>query len=198
MKNTNHAKNLKFDYNYAAILKKIIKNYDPDTYEHSQRLKSPALELADEFEFEQEDIRNLLILAELHDLGKIIIDKNILNKNGPLNNKEWIKIKEHPMVGFQMAYNSLNLIKVAEGILTHHEWWDGSGYPLGIGGEEIPLIARIIAVVDAYDVMKYGRNYRDAMSDTEIIDELRRSAGSQFDPLVVEKFVSLICSETKC
>lgn len=101
------------------------------------------------------------------------------------------------MVGFQMAYNSLDLIKVAEGILTHHEWWDGSGYPLGIGGGDIPLIARIIAVVDAYDVMKYGRNYRDAMLDAEIIDELKRSAGSQFDPLVVEKFVNLICAETK-
>ena len=198
MKNTSYAKNLKFDYNYAGILNKIIKNSDQDTYEHSQRLKSPALKLAKEFELNSEYIRDLLVLAELHDLGKIIIDENILNKNGPLNNKEWIKIKEHPMVGFQMAYNSLNLIKVAEGILTHHEWWDGSGYPLGIGGEDIPLIARIIAVVDAYDVMKYGRNYRDAMSDTEIIDELKRSAGSQFDPLVVEKFVTLICSETKC
>lgn len=197
MTNINYAKNLKFDYNYVGILKKIIKISDSDTYKHSQRLKKRALKLAAEFELNSEDTRDLLVLAELHDLGKTIIDKEILNKNGPLNNKEWIKIKEHPMVGFQMAYNSLDLIKVAEGILTHHEWWDGSGYPLGIGGGDIPLIARIIAVVDAYDVMKYGRNYRDAMSDTEIIDELKRSAGSQFDPLVVEKFVNLICAETK-
>lgn len=197
MTNINYDKNLKFDYNYVGILKKIIKISDSDTYKHSQRLKKRALKLAAEFELNSEDTRDLLVLAELHDLGKTIIDKEILNKNGPLNNKEWIKIKEHPMVGFQMAYNSLDLIKVAEGILTHHEWWDGSGYPLGIGGGDIPLIARIIAVVDAYDVMKYGRNYRDAMSDTEIIDELKRSAGSQFDPLVVEKFVNLICAETK-
>lgn len=194
----NYAKNLKFDNNYAAILKKIIKNTDPDTYQHSQRLKRPALKLAAEFELEREDMRDLLLLAELHDLGKVIIDKKILNKNGPLNNKEWIKIKEHPMVGFQIAYNSLNLITVAEGILTHHEWWDGSGYPLEIAGEEIPLIARVIAVVDAYDVMKYGRNYRDAMTDSEIIDELKRSSGSQFDPLVIEKFVNLISSDFKC
>lgn len=197
MQNINYAKNLKYDYNYAGILKKIIKNSDPDTYKHSQRLKRPALKLAAEFELERKDIRNLLLLAELHDLGKIIIDKEILNKKSSLNNKEWIKIKEHPMVGFQMAYNSLDLIKVAEGILTHHEWWDGSGYPLEIGGEEIPLIARIIAVVDAYDVMKYGRNYRTAMDETEIVEELRRSAGTQFDPLVVEKFVNQICSGTK-
>lgn len=197
MTNINYAKNLKFDYNYVGILKKIIKISDSDTYKHSQRLKKRALKLAAEFELNSEDTRDLLVLAELHDLGKTIIDKEILNKNGPLNNKEWIKIKEHPMVGFQMAYNSLDLIKVAEGILTHHEWWDGSGYPLGIGGGDIPLIARIIAVVDAYDVMKYGRNYRDAMLDAEIIDELKRSAGSQFDPLVVEKFVNLICAETK-
>lgn len=197
MQNSNCAKNLKFDYNYAGILKKIIRNSDPDTYQHSQRLKRPALKLAAEFELKREELRELLILAELHDLGKTIIDKEILNKNGPLNNKEWIKIKEHPMVGFQMAYNSLNLINVAEGILTHHEWWDGSGYPLKISGEDIPLIARIIAVVDAYDVMKFGRNYREAMTDNEIVDELKRSAGSQFDPLIVEKFVNLIYSESQ-
>ncbi|SIQ91409.1 HD-GYP domain-containing protein [Halanaerobium kushneri] len=196
MQNINYAKNLKYDYNYAGILKKIIKNSDPETYKHSQRLKRPALKLAAAMELSRPDIRDLLFLAELHDLGKSIIDKEILNKNGPLNNKEWIKIKEHPMVGFQMAYNSLNLINVAEGILTHHEWWNGSGYPLGIEGEAIPLIARIIAVVDAYDVMKYGRNYRDAMTDAEIINELKKSAGSQFDPLVVEKFIDLICSSS--
>ncbi|MGP3778637.1 HD-GYP domain-containing protein [Halanaerobium saccharolyticum] len=198
MQNINYAKNLKLDYNYAVLLKKVIKNSDPDTYEHSQRLKRPALKLAVEFELLREDTRDLLILAELHDLGKIIIDKEILNKNASLNNKEWIKIKEHPLVGFQMAYNSLDLIKIAEGILTHHEWWNGSGYPLGIGGEEIPLIARIISAVDAYDVMKYGRNYRDAMTEAEIVNELKKLAGIQFDPLVVEKFVNLICSNFKC
>ncbi|MFP4372574.1 MAG: HD-GYP domain-containing protein [Halanaerobium sp.] len=198
MQNINYAKNLKFDNNYADILKKIIRNTDPDTYQHSQRLKMPALKLGIEFELERDQLRELLLLAELHDLGKVIIDKTILNKKGPLNNKEWIKIKEHPMAGFQIAYNSLNLITVAEGILTHHEWWDGSGYPLGIAGEEIPLIARIIAVVDAYDVMKYGRNYRDAMTDSEIIDELKLSSGTQFDPLVIEKFVNLINYNFKC
>lgn len=191
MEKLNYVKNIKFDYSYAVILKKLIKNSDLDTYQHSQRLKKPALKLAAEFDLKKKETRELLILAELHDLGKIIIDKEILSKNGPLNNKEWIKIKKHPMVGFQMAYNSLSLIKVAEGILTHHEWWDGNGYPLGIRGENIPLISRIIAVVDAYDVMKYGRNYRDAMTDKEIFLELKRSAGSQFDPLVVEKFINL-------
>lgn len=90
MTNINYAKNLKFDYNYVGILKKIIKISDSDTYKHSQRLKKRALKLAAEFELNSEDTRDLLVLAELHDLGKTIIDKEILNKNGPLNNKEWI------------------------------------------------------------------------------------------------------------
>lgn len=102
MQNINYAKNLKFDNNYTAILKKIIKNTDPDTYQHSQRLKRPALKLAAKFKLEREDMRDLLLLAELHDLGKVDIYIKILNKNGPLNNKEWIKIKEPQWLVFKL------------------------------------------------------------------------------------------------
>jgi HD-GYP domain-containing protein (c-di-GMP phosphodiesterase class II) len=167
----------------------MIKEADYNTYLHSQRLKMTALLLGEELELEKDKLEDLMLLAELHDLGKIVISNDILFNDVPLNENEWQQIKEHPVTGFQIAYISLDMVDVAEGILTHHEWWDGSGYPLALKGEDIPLAARIIALVDAYDVMKYGRNYKKAMSDQEIIEELRISSGIQFDPLLVKIFI---------
>jgi len=169
----------------------MIKEADYDIYLHSQRLKAPALMLGEALELEKEELEKLALLAELHDLGKMVITDDILDKDGPLNEYEWRQIKEHPITGFQIAYTSLEMVDVAEGILTHHEWWDGSGYPLALNGEDIPLAARIIAIVDAYDVMRYGRNYKRAMNDQEIIEELTISSGIQFDPLLVKIFIDL-------
>jgi len=191
MESLSYAKNINFDYSYSNLLKKMIKEADYNTYLHSQRLKTPALLLGEELELEKDELEDLMLLAELHDLGKIIISNDILFNDGPLNKSEWQQIKEHPVTGFQIAYTSLDMVDVAEGILTHHEWWDGSGYPLALQGEDIPLAARIIAVVDAYDVMKYGRNYKKAMSDREIIEELTVSSGIQFDPLLVKIFIDI-------
>ena len=191
MENLSYVKNLNFDYSYSSLLKKMIKEADYNTYLHSQRLKTPALILGEALEMEKDELKKLALLAELHDLGKIVITDNILEKGGPLNEVEWQQIREHPVTGFQIAYNSIEMIDVAEGILTHHEWWDGSGYPLALKGEDIPLVARIIAIVDAYDVMKYGRNYKRSMSDQEIREELTISSGIQFDPLLVKMFIDL-------
>jgi HD-GYP domain-containing protein (c-di-GMP phosphodiesterase class II) len=191
MENLSYAKNLHFDYSYPGLLKKMIKEADYNTYLHSQRLKAPALMLGEALEMKKDELEKLALLAELHDLGKMVISDDILDKNGHLNELEWQQIKEHPITGFQIAYTSLEMIDVAEGILCHHEWWDGSGYPLALKAEDIPLAARIIAVVDAYDVMKYGRNYKRAMSDCEIREELIVSSGIQFDPLLVRIFIDL-------
>jgi HD-GYP domain-containing protein (c-di-GMP phosphodiesterase class II) len=191
MENLSYAKNLNFDYSYPDLLKKMIKEADYNTYLHSQRLKVPALMLGEALELDKNELEDLALLAELHDLGKMVIADDILDNDGPLNKKEWQQIKEHPVTGFQIAYTSLEMVDIAEGILTHHEWWDGSGYPLSLKGEDIPLAARIIAVVDAYDVMKYGRNYKRAMNNREIIEELKISSGIQFDPLLVKIFIDL-------
>lgn len=191
MENLSYAKNLNFDYSYPDLLKKMIKEADYNTYLHSQRLKAPALMLGEALELDHKELENLILLAELHDLGKMVIADDILDNDGPLNKKEWQQIKKHPVTGFQIAYTSLEMVDIAEGILTHHEWWDGSGYPLSLKGEDIPLAARIIAVVDAYDVMKYGRNYKRAMNNREIIEELKISSGIQFDPLLVKIFIDL-------
>ncbi|PTV93068.1 HD domain-containing protein [Halanaerobium saccharolyticum] len=189
MESLSYVKSINFGYSYSSLLKKMIKEADYNTYLHSQRLKMTALLLGEELELEKDKLEDLMLLAELHDLGKIVISNDILFNDVPLNENEWQQIKEHPVTGFQIAYISLDMVDVAEGILTHHEWWDGSGYPLALKGEDIPLAARIIALVDAYDVMKYGRNYKKAMSDQEIIEELRISSGIQFDPLLVKIFI---------
>lgn len=191
MQNLNYAKNLQLNYSYSGLLKKMIKEADYNTYLHSQRLKAPALMLGEAMKLGKKELEELALLAELHDLGKMVIADDILDKDGPLNEYEWQQIKEHPIIGFQIAYTSLEMVDVAEGVLTHHEWWDGSGYPLALKGEDIPLAARIIAIVDAYDVMRYGRNYRRAMNDQEIVEELTISSGIQFDPLLVKIFIDL-------
>ena len=192
MQNFNLAKKLDTDYDYSEIFFTILKKTDLITYGHSQRLIKPALKVGSKFNLEQKMLEKLVLLAKLHDIGKIIIPNKIKEKNGPLNQEEWLKIKKHPVTGFQLTYCSLDLIEVSEGILTHHEWWDGSGYPFGLEKEDIPLIARIISVVDAYDVMKYGRSYKKAMSKTEIIEEFKKASGVQFDPLVVKKILEFI------
>ncbi len=119
------------------------------------------------------------------------IPEDILEKEGPLTEEEWERIKRHPDIGFKIASSSPKLTRIADGILAHHEKWDGSGYPHGLKGKEIPILARIIAIVDAYDVMTTGRPYRLARTKKEAIQELRACSGSQFDPELVILFKNL-------
>jgi HD-GYP domain-containing protein (c-di-GMP phosphodiesterase class II) len=130
-------------------------------------------------------------MATLHDIGKIMIPDHIFVKP-ELTAEDWEIVKKHPEAGYRITQASPDLALISEGILAHHEWWDGSGYPRGIKGEDIPLIARIIALVDAYDVMVYGRPYQTVMTKEEALVELRRSAGVQFDPHLVDVFVEML------
>jgi putative nucleotidyltransferase with HDIG domain len=130
--------------------------------------------------------------AALHDVGKIAIPKVILEKPGPLTWEERQIMMTHSEIGATMLANLNVEPAVVEAVRYHHEWWDGSGYPRGLEGEAIPLTARIIALVEAYDAMTHAHPPKSAMTREEAIEQLRRGAGSQFDPYLVEEFIQMI------
>lgn len=160
-----------------------------ETEEHAERMADLAKQLGRVLGLDQEELVSLELVATLHDIGKISIDSKLLKKNSPLTEAEWAEIKKHPEVGYRIAQTVPELRKISEYILCHHERWDGKGYPQGLKGEEIPLLARILAIVDAYDAMTQDRSYRRAMSQEDAIAELQCHAGSQFDPTLVAVFI---------
>lgn len=159
-------------------------------------IKELALQLGEALYLSDYQLKDLGLLAELHDLGKVSIPKKILEKKEQLTPEEWEEIKRHPEIGYKIACSSPELSNIAEGILSHHEWWDGSGYPQGLKGKEIPLISRIITIVDAYDIMTNGSPYKAAMSKKEALKELEKGAGSQFDPEIVDVFIKQVLAKS--
>ena len=163
-----------------------------ETKEHIDRVRDLAIKLGKSINLHSSQLDELSLLASLHDIGKVAIPETILAKEGKLTKKEWEVIKRHPEIGFNIASSSPQIAHIAKAILSCHENWDGSGYPLGIAGESIPIISRIILISDAYDVMTRGRIYKEPMSKDDAIKELKRCAGSQFDPVLVDKFIEII------
>ncbi len=163
-----------------------------ETEAHAERMAAQAKQLGQALGLDQEELVALELVATLHDIGKISIDSKVLMKESPLTAAEWEAIKKHPEVGYRIAQTVPELRKISEYILCHHEHWDGSGYPQGLKAEEIPLPARILAIVDAYDAMTQDRSYRPAMSKQDAINELQRHAGRQFDPDLVAVFIKQV------
>lgn len=161
-----------------------------ETQEHTERLKEKAAALGRSAGLPAGDLDKLMLLVTVHDIGKITVPDRILDKPGPLNEAEWEIIRKHCEHGFRIAQSSPDLAYMAEEILSHHEWYDGSGYPQGLKGEEIPLLARILSIIDAYDVMTNGRPYRKPIPPAEALAELVRYAGRQFDPDLVRLFAA--------
>ncbi|MFO7818743.1 MAG: diguanylate cyclase [Halanaerobacter sp.] len=174
-----------------ALLKTLGEKSD-ETEEHAWRMQKLTFLMAEELNLSQVKMDKLSLVATLHDIGKTIIPSEILNKEDKLDEDEWEIIKQHPKTGYRIASSTEEFSHVAEEILYHHERWDGSGYPHGLREEEIPLLSRIITIVDAYDVMTNGRAYKEAMSTEEALAEVKRCAGTQFDPELVEHFVQVI------
>ncbi len=158
---------------------------------HGERMSRLALAVGEEIGVRGTELDDLKALAVLHDIGKVAVDNSILNKAGPLNEEEWRKVKKHSEAGYRIAKASFELSQIAVYILSHHENWDGSGYPLGKKGTEIPLLSRIISVIDAYDVMTHHRSYKKTLSHQAAVEELERCAGKQFDPKIVDVFTTI-------
>lgn len=159
---------------------------------HINRIKNYSIALANRLNLSNSDKNKLILLAEIHDIGKISIPKEILEKPGQLNELEWNEVKKHPETGYRIAKSIPELSDIAELILYHHERWDGNGYPHGLKREEIPFLSRIFSIVDVYDAITQDKPHRKAMSLDEAVDFLTKNKGIIFDPYLVDCFIKIL------
>jgi len=162
---------------------------DHYTQGHSQKVSAYAALIAESLNMTDTEIEEIRLGGVLHDIGKVAIPENILNKSGPLNPEEWETMKAHVKFGARILDPLAPLARIREMVLHHHEFFDGSGYPDALSGEGIPLGARIIAVADAYDTITSDRTYKKGRSSLEALAELERCANAQFDGAIVQVFV---------
>ncbi len=174
-----------------ASLEKTLFERNLETEEHAQRLLNIASKLAAAMGLSSSETDELKLLAILHDIGKIGVPDGILLKPGGLTPEEWREMQKHPEIGCRIAQSSPELSHIADLILSHHERWDGTGYPRGLQGDQIPKLARIISIIDTYDVMTHSRPYKEAVSHEEAIKEIIRCSGRQFDPEITQVFVRI-------
>ena len=180
---------------HAELLNGLIRTQqenDHDTEAHVLRTQKLGSELGRRIGLSDVQRSDLALLCILHDIGKIGVPLEILNKPGKLSSEEWKVLQAHVEKGYQICCASQELHSIADMVRHHHERWDGKGYPDGLSGESIPLLARVISVVDSYDAMVNNRPYRRAMSREQAMAELRRCAGTQFDPNIVNAFLELL------
>ncbi len=164
----------------------------PETKEHCENVAKLSRTLLMKLgQRRKSELSDMSLLATLHDIGKLTIPFYMLRKNGTLNGNEWAIMRQHCEAGFKIASNMIEGSTVADGILYHHEHWDGNGYPYGLSGERIPLFSRIIAVADAYDVMTRPKPYGKLRTREEAIEEIKRCSGKQFDPKVVDALLDV-------
>jgi HD-GYP domain-containing protein (c-di-GMP phosphodiesterase class II) len=183
---------------YVATMKtlaQVVEAKDRTTRGHLDRSHSLGVELARRVDPELAKRPEVGYGFFLHDIGKVGIPEDILRKNGSLSDPEWTVMREHPVIGAEIVAPMQFLGDAVDVIRHHHERFDGTGYPSGMKGEEIPLAARIFSVADSFDAMTSDRPYRDAMASERATEELREGSGSQFDPDVVEVFLDLVEEE---
>ncbi len=171
-----------------------IEARDPFTYGHSRKVSSYAVALAEAIGLPSEKVTVISTAALLHDIGKIGIPDEVLNKVGKLEAETWELIQSHAKLSATIVGHVISLVSCLPAILHHHERWDGTGYPSGLKGEAVPIEARILAIADAFDAMTSSRPYRDPLSYKKVLDELKRCSGTQFDPKLVEAFLPIALS----
>lgn len=182
---------------YLNYIKTTMFEKSYETEEHAERLVRLSKMLGEQLGLSENELDELELVVVLHDIGKISVDKDILTKTDRLSEEDWREIKKHPEVGYRIANSTFGLTHIAEYILCHHERWDGSGYPLGLSGTKIPLISRIISVVDSYDAMTQDRGYRKALPAGEAVKEILKNKGTQFDPQIADIFVNRVLPEAE-
>ncbi|HEY9075219.1 MAG TPA: HD domain-containing phosphohydrolase [Anaerolineaceae bacterium] len=165
---------------------------DHETGEHSARLARLTVILARSLKFSEEELVHIRRGAILHDVGKMGVPDNILMKSGPLMDDEWLVMRQHPVIANEMLSRISFLAPALDIPYCHHEKWDGSGYPRGLSGEQIPLAARIFAVVDVWDSLTSDRPYRKAWTPERALGYIKEQAGKHFDPAVVEQFLKIV------
>lgn len=171
-------------------IERLLPAIDPELAAHCERAGALAADIALFMGLDTERIRYLQIAARLHDIGKVFIPRAILDKPGPLDEAEWDELKRHPLMGYELV-RAIAPELVAEIVFTHHERFDGTGYPRGVPGNQIPLEARVLQAADAMDAITSDRPYQPAMPMQYALNELIRWSSSQFDPVVVEAVLEL-------
>lgn len=187
--------NKSFRSESISSLKDSLHEKHNETKEHTTRIKDLCVQFGYKLGLSKEEIDKLELLGSFHDIGKIGISDQILTNPENLNDEEWQVMKTHTEIGFRMAKASQGLANIAEEILYHHERFDGTGYPKGLKGHDIPLLSRILNIVDSFDVMTHRRSYKGALSYEVAIKELKKCSGSQFDPELVLVFLAVLAEE---
>jgi diguanylate cyclase (GGDEF)-like protein/PAS domain S-box-containing protein len=193
-----HQKLLNQNSSHSAIVSAIMATLyakSQETEDHGQRLGRYCQMICKRLGLGQKCLSELYLVSKLHDIGKIGIDDSILNKPDKLTAEEWEKMRKHPEIGHRIAMATPQLQHIAKYILYHHERWDGKGYPRELKGEDIPIVSRILAVADAFDAMTEDRVYRKALPREIALAEIKRNAGTQFDPEIAKIFIDLMKDE---
>ena len=165
--------------------------------QHSHRVADISHTMGEALGLTEEKVKELKAIGLLHDIGKIAIDENLLNKTGKLTEIEWLEMKRHPEIGYRILGTVQEMSEMATYVLHHHERWDGTGYPNGLKGNKIPYISRIITIADAYDAMTSERPYRSSLPEEVVLQELKNNAGVQFDPDMIEIFIEKVLINQK-
>jgi len=176
-------------------IKDKLEEMSLESKSHIERLRSLCLMMADRMDLSEIEREELRLLCEYHDIGEIGVPRKILQKKEPLSKAEWENLRRHSEIGYHIIGSSKGSIAIDELILTHHERWDGKGYPGLLKKEDIPLTARIFAITDAYEAMTSSRPYRNGIADAEALKEIWSKAGTQFDPHMAKVFVQLMQKE---
>ncbi|MBT9157143.1 MAG: putative diguanylate cyclase YegE [Firmicutes bacterium] len=183
----------------SLVIKSILNALlvkSPSEEEHAQRVSQYCEQIGSAYGLSYDQVKTLASAGELHDIGKIATDKHVLDKVSQLTGDEWREIKKHPETGYRILSTASEFANLADAIIAHHERWDGNGYPKGLQGEGVPFMARVIAVADAFDAMTSDRPYRPAMSMQEAAIEMNKYAGTQFDPEIVQVFLTKVLGLT--